>query len=189
MPRVAPKEDRALSSLPDPETLAKLVSNVTKTMFAVSFVPAEATERGESVCFRMVLMTIAGPRKIHIVLSSDREGSAALAANLFGCSAKDLDRQMVDDAIAELLNMVAGQLVPAMRLDQAIGLPRLTTLAEFSALGGPGLSDTVLLRSDSNLHLRLWIFEEHQAPAESVPKSRTGRFRSLIGRGEKSDPS
>jgi len=188
-----------LPALPDPESLAKLVSSVTGTMFGFSFIPAEAKERGESVCFRMVLMTIAGPRKIHIVLSSDSYGSAALAAGLFGCSAKDLSRQIIDDAIAELLNMVAGQVIRAMNLDQAIGLPRVTSLAEFTALGGPGLTDTVLLRAcvsdkrsppsasvappvdDSNLHLRLWIFEEQLANSEPVAASRLQRFRSLIG--------
>jgi len=172
-----------LSSLPDPQSLAKLVSNVTKTMFGLSFVPAASSDRGESLCIQMVLMTITGPRKIHLVLASDREGSASLAAGLFGCPAAELTRQMIDDAITELLNMVAGQIVPAMKLDQAIGLPRVTNLAEFAALGGPGLTDTVLLRSDVNLHLRLWIFEEHQ-PAQEPPSSGS-RFRSLIGRPDK----
>ena len=177
-----------MSSLPDPEILAKLVSNVTKTMFGVSFVPTAGSERGESVCFRMVRMTINGPRKVHIVLSSDRDGSAALAAGLFGCAAPALTPQMVDDAIGELLNMVAGQVIRTIRLDQAIGLPRVTSLAEFAALGGPGLTDTVLLRSDANMHLRLWIFEEQQSVQEK-PTSMAARFRSLIGRGGKDRPA
>jgi len=170
-----------MSSLPDPSTLARLVSNVTETMCHASFVPAGDSERGESVCGRMALLPIRGSRDISIVLSCDQSGARALAAGLFGCPLDEVSPEMTDDAVAELLNMVGGQITSAMSLDQALGLPRRTSLAELAEGQGVGINDSVLLRSEGSVDLKLWIFERAAVTPPKVPSgSRRWTVRSLI---------
>ena len=148
-----------MSALPDALTLARLVSNVTETVPGTRFVPADDSVRGQSICGRMVLLPIQGARDISVVLSCDSAGGQALAAALRGCSRHQLTRQMIDDAIAELLNMVAGQIQTELEIDQPLGLPRTTTLAELSQ-GGVGFVDSILLTSDNLGDLKLWVFEK-----------------------------
>jgi hypothetical protein len=167
--------------LPDALTLADLVSNVTETICGTKFVPANDADRGESICGRMVMMPIKGPRDITIVLSCDAAGGQALGAALRGCPREQLTRAMIDDAIAELLNMVAGQIQTALEIDQPLGLPRTTSLAEIAQGGGVGFDDSILLTSKGLGDLKLWIFEKTTATQEAVSvRKPIGRFRSLF---------
>ena len=51
-----------MSNLPDPATLAKLVSNVTKTMCGFSFGVAEPGQGAQVACFRMAVLDVTGGR-------------------------------------------------------------------------------------------------------------------------------
>ncbi len=175
------ESDRKGSPLPDAVTLARLVSNVTETVAGTRFVPGDDLARGQSICGRMVLLPIQGPRDISVVLSCDSAGGRALGAALRDCPVDQLTRGMIDDAIAELLNMVAGQIQTELEIDQPLGLPRPTTLAEMSQGGGVGFDDSILLTNDTLGDLKLWVFER-KAPvegAQSLPNSGRG-FRSLF---------
>jgi hypothetical protein len=166
--------------LPDARTLAALVSNVTETICGTKFLPADDMLRGQSICGRMVMMPIKGPRDISIVLSCDTSGGQALGSALRGCPRDQLTRAMIDDAIAELLNMVAGQIQTALEIDQPLGLPKPTSLAEISQKGGVGFDDSILLTSQGLGDIKLWIFET-AVPTEHTPKVTSGRpFRSLF---------
>jgi hypothetical protein len=170
----------ATSKLPDASSLAQMVSSITEMMCGTKFVPADDLARGGSICGRMVLLPIKGARDISVILASDSGGSRALGAALFGCPADQLTGAMIDDAISELLNMVAGQLQRAMELDQPLGLPRPTSLGEIADNSGVGFNDSILLTSEGLMDLKLWIIEK-KAPVESVAPSRNaGAFRSLI---------
>ena len=170
-----------MSSLPDSATLARLVSNVTETMCGTTFVPGEDAARGQSVCGRMVLLPIPGARDVSVVLSCDQQGGRALAAGLFGCPGAQVTTEMIDDAIAELLNMVGGQITAAMSIDQALGLPRATSLAELANDSGVGFHDSILLTSASVADLKLWIFERAAAPpTRATPTRAPFTVRSLI---------
>jgi hypothetical protein len=92
---------------------------------------------------------------------------------------------MVDDSIAELLNMVAGQIISGLNLDMAIGLPRRTTLSEIIGFGGPGIEDAALLRSAGRIDLWLWILETTGSPSDDAAPPRPasgGVIRSLLRR-------
>jgi chemotaxis phosphatase CheX-like protein len=154
--------------LPDAVTLARLVSNVTEVVSATRFVPADDSARGQSICGRMVLLPIKGARDISVVLSCDSAGAQALASALCHCSRDQLTREMIDDAIAELLNMVAGQVQAELQIEQSLGLPRPTTLSELSQGGGVAFEDSVLLTSEGMGDLKLWVFER-TVPAEGAP--------------------
>ncbi len=168
--------------LPGPEILAALVSNVTETICGTRFVPAsDDLSRGQSICGRMVMLPIPGDRDISLILSCDATGSQALAAALHNRPAEQLTRAMIDDAISEFLNMVAGQIQRALDIDQQLGLPRPTSLAEMAQMGGVGFDDSILLTSQGLGDLKLWIFEK-TAPTADVPTpaKQAGAFRSLF---------
>ena len=173
------------SGLPDASTLARLISNVTETASGTTFVPAkDDLARGMSICGRMVLLPIQGPRDISVVLSCDAAGGRALGAALRGCPAAQLTREMIDDSIAELLNMVAGQIQTELEIDQPLGLPRRTSLAELSQGGGVAFDDAILLTSEGLGDLKLWVFER-TVPVEGTEPARPGigkRFRSLFSK-------
>jgi hypothetical protein len=173
--------EQGTAPLPDALTLADLVSNVTETICGTKFVPANDADRGQSICGRMVMMPIKGPRDITIALSCDAAGGKALAAALRSCPRNELTRAMVDDAIGELLNMVAGQIQTALEIDQPLGLPQSTTLAEIAQRGGVGFDDSILLTSNDLGDLKLWIFEKTSPVQDTNPvKKSGGMFRSLF---------
>lgn len=172
---------KRMSKLPSPETLAALVSNVTGTMFGTTFVPADGEVRGESLCQQMVMMRLPADREITVVLSSDEMGSRSLSAAFLRRAPEQVTQGMIDDVIAELLNMIAGQISTALDLKHLIGLPSRTTLADLVQTGGLGARAPVLLRSQGEVDLGLWIFEakskEDEAPTGG---SGGGVVRSLI---------
>jgi hypothetical protein len=166
-------------ALPDAPALARLVSNVTGPMCGKTFAPASEHARGQSICGRMFLLPLQGKRDINIILSSDAAGSEALGAAMFGRPPQQLTRQMVDDAIRELLNMVAGQVQKHLKIDQPLGLPRPISLAELTAAVGVGFSDALLLTSSGIGDMKLWIFERtHDEKTVTAPGG--GFVRSLF---------
>jgi hypothetical protein len=167
----------------DAEEIAGVVSAVTEALCGATFEPWDPLARGESLSGRMILLPLIGPRPLRIALAFDARGRNALAAAMFKCAAVDITPALADDAIRELLNIVAGQVQRTLGINQPLGIPRPTTLAE---LGGPGAQDAVLLRSQGNADLRLWIFEEGdtEGKGEAHPQTFAARlpFRSLIRR-------
>lgn len=171
-----------MSKLPDSQTLAGLVSNVTRTMCGVSFVPGDAMERGESICRQMVMIPLRGDPNIVVVVASDARGSRALGAAFFGKQPAEVTQQMVDDAIAELLNMVAAQISTALGSSHQLGLPARTTLPEIAAGRGLRLDDAALLHSEGAIDLGLWILEAPAAAPQNQAAGAPGGFRSLLRR-------
>jgi hypothetical protein len=104
--------------------LAKLVSRVTETMLGMplqisSTQPVEVTHSGHAM-----IIDVPGPTPLRIALSADGPGASRLSAALFSCDPAQVDEAMKSDALGELLNMAAGQIKNALRVDQALGLPR-----------------------------------------------------------------
>ena len=105
------------------ERLAASVSRVTSTMLGLVFRPAVST--APVTLWRTVVLAIPGTRPLSVALSSDRGSCATLAAAMLGMDEDDLDVEMIDDVLRELANMTAGQIKAELRLDQALGLPRV----------------------------------------------------------------
>ena len=169
--------------LTDVDEIAKLVSDVTEVMCGTTFAPLDPLARGESLSHRMVLLTLEGPRRIQIALACDSSGSRALAAAMYRCPLAAVTPAQIDDAIGELLNVVGGQIQRTLKIDQPLGTPRPTTLAELSQAGGVGIQDAILLRSQGNVDIRMWIYEQHDVSPQPAPADRGPRtFRSLIKR-------
>lgn len=147
------------SIVPDPETLAALVSNVTHTMCGISFTPDEDHQPDASICWRLATLAIPGQRPIVVSLSSSREGCSALGSALFSCPPEQLDQSMMDDSLCELLNMAAGQIKGALGLDQALGLPRIAKEPELTPNVQRAIREGVMLRSRENHGLLIWVSE------------------------------
>lgn len=181
---VASQDEEAMGAL-DMDELARVVSNVTRTMCGVSFVVGEGTDRGESICSRMLVLPLVGLRRINIVLSCDAATARNLAAAMLRRPLPELGRREVDSALRELLGMVGGQVVNVMQVDQSLGTVRAITLAELVSEGAAGFSGSALLRGSDSADLRIWIYEvvEHpDDPDESGPKSFGTRGASLVRR-------
>jgi hypothetical protein len=100
--------------------------------------------------WRTAVLPIPGARPITVALSSDRRGCAALTAAMLGLHQDELGIEMIDDFMRELLNMAAGQIKMELRLNQALGLPRVTDATALFA--SPGGWSHHVLDSDS-IHL------------------------------------
>jgi Chemotaxis phosphatase CheX len=114
----------AVTDLLASDRLARSVSRVTATMLGLTFravVPATQID-----LWRTAVLPIPGARPITVALSSDRHGCAALTAAVLGLDQDDLGLEMIDDFMRELLNMAAGQIKLELRLNQSLGLPRVT---------------------------------------------------------------
>jgi hypothetical protein len=145
------------SNLPDPQTLAKLVSNVTQTMCGISFHPAEGHQADPALFWRIAWLPITGGRPIGVALSSDKPGCTALGAALFSCAPEAIDASMIDDSLRELLNMAAGQIKNALKLDQTLGLPKIVSAPELPPRSLAALREGVVLRSGGKVSMLIWI--------------------------------
>jgi hypothetical protein len=180
-----------MSSLPEPAVLARMISAVTHAMCGTTFAPEDPLARGESLCGQMAMIPLTGQRSFTVVVASDSRGSRALGSAFYGCADPELTQEMVDDAIAELLNMVAGQISSSLQLDLALGLPHPTNLAEIMASGGDGIADAALFRSEGKADLWLWVFENQPpaaAAAKEAARSTRATFRSILKKLRPSSP-
>lgn len=143
-----------MKSIPTPETLAAMVSSVTKTMFGISFDFASSGPPApiqDTSPWRTAVLPITGKQPIRVAIASDSTGGPALAGMMFACSAADADAAMVDDSLGELVNIVAGQVKTAMGLDQALGLPKVTV----GAARGDGWRGATL--HNGAKEVRVWV--------------------------------
>jgi hypothetical protein len=140
-------------TLPPPDRLASLVSNVTNTMLGIVFLPDQQQAARPTLVWRTALLPIAGASPITVGLSSDQDSCVALAGAMFSVKAAEVDPSMINDALCELLNMTAGLVKSTLALDQALGLPRIVDETEVH-----GTAQSVVLRAKS-LGLVLWIQE------------------------------
>ncbi|MFT3710953.1 MAG: chemotaxis protein CheX [Archangium sp.] len=143
-----------MKPLPDAQTLATLVSNVTSTMLGISFAPVDTppSTAGE---WRTALLPIPGARPVVIGLASETESARRLSAAMFSCPGEEVDESMRDDSLRELANMTAGLVKNALGLDALLGLPVIKKGAEVPERKP---IESVFVRAES-LGLLLWVTE------------------------------
>ncbi|MCC6751790.1 MAG: chemotaxis protein CheX [Deltaproteobacteria bacterium] len=150
-----------MNDLPNAATLATLVTNVTKTMFGMSFSLAEENSGGVSPLqalppWRTVVLLIRGGRPITVAIASDERGGKTLGGAMFSCAPDDVDTEMVDDSLRELVNIVAGQVKSAMGLDQTLGLPKVLELEEATEPAGALTWRGATLRNQEK-EVKVWV--------------------------------
>ena len=142
---------------PSAEKLASLVSNVTQTMFNISFQAIIPQESAPHLIWRTVLLPIPGKDPITVGLSSDLQGCTKLGSAMFQVPLESVDQSMMDDSLCELANMTAGLLKSTLALDQALGLPKIIPNADPRVAAATNDPRLTLLRA-REIGLILWVF-------------------------------
>ena len=150
-------------SLLTDDKVAQIVSHVTETMIGLTFKVSKGAKFHPALCARTALLPI-GKGELVVGLSSDDRGCAVIGAALFSCAVTSVDRTMMNDSLSELVNMAAGQIKVALRVDHALGLPSILETSE----GPSGLSGhlrIVHLSAKPGVDLLVWIIEASQQRA------------------------
>lgn len=147
-----------MSLLPPPEKMASIVSGVTETMLGLTFAPDGSSSGWNDLVWRGAVLPIPGARPLTVGLSSDQSGCTALAAAMFQVPPKEVSDDMLSDSLCELVNMTAGLLKSHLKLEQLLGLPKITPAGQPPVPVPPKDVNRVILRA-KNLGLVLWVFE------------------------------
>jgi len=147
-----------MTTLPPPETMAAVVSGVTRTMLGVTFVPDRGGRPWSELVWRAAVLPIPGARPLTVGLSSDQTGCRTLSAKMFQVAPEELSDDMLSDSLCELVNMTAGMLKSQLKLDQALGLPKVVPEGQPPVPPPPHDANRVVLRAE-HLGLVLWVFE------------------------------
>jgi CheY-specific phosphatase CheX len=139
-----------------PEKLAALVSSVTETMSGMSFENTGSHPVVDDAQLHTAALSIEGKKPIVVALSADPASCSAIGAAMFGCPADQIDASMMEDVLRELVNMTAGQIKRVLALDDALGLPKMTTPGDLMKAVDPAqVSNTPL--SAGGVKLVVWI--------------------------------
>jgi CheY-specific phosphatase CheX len=79
------------------------------------------------------VLPIPGENGFTLAVTSDMQGCTALASAMFAVEPVEVDSEMINDTLAELANMAAGQLKGIMHLSNSLGLPVVILAKEFAA--------------------------------------------------------
>jgi hypothetical protein len=138
--------------------MASVVSGVTETMLGLTFRATTGGQPWNELVWRAAVLPIPGARPLTVGLSSDETGCTALAAKMFQLEPGDVADDMLSDALCELVNMTAGLLKSNLKLEQALGLPRVVPSGQAPVPTPPPQTNAVVLQADK-VGLVLWVFE------------------------------
>jgi hypothetical protein len=138
--------------------MAAVVSGVTETMLGLTFKAESQGQPWKELVWRAAVLPIPGARPITVGLSSDQPGCVALGSRMFQVSAAEVTDDMLSDALCELVNMTAGLLKSNLKLEQALGLPRVVPAGQPPVPPPPPNANSVVLRAEK-VGLVLWVFE------------------------------
>jgi len=147
-----------MSMLPPPQTMATVVSGVTEAMLGLTFKAEDQGQPWMELVWRAAVLPIPGARPLTVGLSSDEPGCTALSAKMFQIPPGELSDDMLSDALCELVNMTAGLLKSNLKLEQALGLPRIVPSGQPPVPLPPPSTNSVVLRAET-VGLVLWVFE------------------------------
>ena len=147
-----------MSMLPPPEKMAQVVSGVTQTMLGLTFRPEVEKAPWDHLVWRAAVLPIPGSRPLTVGLSSDRPGCTSLSAAMFQVTLAEVSDEMMSDALCELVNMTAGLLKSQLKLEQALGLPRVVPEGQPPMPAPPPGTNRVVLKAEK-VNLVLWVFE------------------------------
>ena len=110
----------------DAPALARMITEVTQSIFGASFALVGDTMSSDSA-WRTIGIRIYGPTPLLVALSADESSATELSAAMFSCPQAEVDGAMIDDALGEIVNIVAGQMKVTLGVNHALGLPGVVT--------------------------------------------------------------
>jgi hypothetical protein len=132
--------------LPTSDELATVTSGIAQTMCGLVFNPIKGKVDSAKM-WRMAVLPIKGAQSVKVAVGSDQLSGAALGHRMFALPISNVDPTMAEDALCELVNMVAGRLKRLMSVDDSLGLP--TLIRENAPIWENDKARSVLLRGDS----------------------------------------
>jgi Chemotaxis phosphatase CheX len=138
--------------------MASVVSGVTETMLGLTFKAYPDGMPWNELVWRAAVLPIPGARPLTVGLSSDQTGCTTLGSKMFQAPPDEVSDDMLSDALCELVNMTAGLLKSSLKLEQALGLPRIVPSGQPPVPTPPPATNSVVLRAE-HVGLVLWVFE------------------------------
>jgi hypothetical protein len=132
--------------------MARIVSQITEPVLGITFTEATAPQASVGADWKTAALPIHGGFPITVAVAADSVCGRQLGATMFATPAESVDDTMVNDALCELVNMTAGLLKSALRIDQALGLPTIRQ-AEILTDGDGSWSQHFLRAGQLNLVL------------------------------------
>ncbi len=127
-----------MNPLEDHNHLVELFSNVTTSMLSMDCI-LDSDVPGELGTFHTsAVVPIPGEGGFSLAITSDMAGCVALSSAMFAVEHAEVDAEMIEDTLAELANMAAGQLKGLLQLNNSLGLPVAISSASFSNQSVPG---------------------------------------------------
>lgn len=105
--------------------MARIVSQVTEPVLGITFNEAREAPLAVGTDWKTAALPIEGGHPITVAVAADDACCRQLGATMFATKAEIVDETMVADALCELVNMTAGLVKSALRIDQALGLPTM----------------------------------------------------------------
>ncbi|MBM4244781.1 MAG: chemotaxis protein CheX [Deltaproteobacteria bacterium] len=105
--------------------MARIVSQVTEPVLGLTFTEAAHPQSEIGPDWRTAALPIAGGTPLTVAVAADDACCRTLSATMFAAKTDVVDDAMMADTLCELVNMTAGLLKSAMRIDQALGLPAM----------------------------------------------------------------
>ena len=96
--------------IPDHHGLTDLFNNVTTSMLCMDCTVANDLPADPKEYHSTAVLPIPGDGGFTLAVSSDLQGCTVLSAAMFAVDATEVDPEMINDTMAELANMAAGQL-------------------------------------------------------------------------------
>ena len=109
--------------IPDHHGLTDLFNNVTTSMLAMDCTVANDLSADPKEYHSTAVLPISGDGGFTLAVSSDLQGCTVLSAAMFAVDSTEVDPEMINDTMAELANMAAGQLKGRLSLSNSLGLP------------------------------------------------------------------
>jgi CheY-specific phosphatase CheX len=109
--------------IPDHHGLTDLFNNVTTSMLCMDCAVANDLPADPKEYHSTAVLPILGDGGFTLAVSSDLQGCTVLSAAMFAVDATEVDSEMINDTMAELANMAAGQLKGRLSLGNSLGLP------------------------------------------------------------------
>ncbi len=109
--------------------MARIVSQVTEPVLGITFSEARDAPLKVGTGWKTAALPIEGGNPLTVAVAADDACCRQLGATMFATKAEVVDDTMVNDALCELVNMTAGLVKSALRIDQALGLPTMREIA------------------------------------------------------------
>ena len=143
---------RDVTVMPGGAEVARLVSQVMEPMLGLTFTAVSEPPSDVGPTWKTAVLRIDGSRPLTVSVSADQTSGRALGARLFRTATEHVDGAAVEDALCEIVNLTAGLLKSALRIDHALGLPSIRDGAVFDARDA-GWSHYLLRAAEMNVVL------------------------------------